>query len=341
VKDVLLTKTEPMIAPLFKFQPTAESAEHNFQIIKNHHFNLERCLNTTPPSSCKSGSEFKPVHVLEPLLHQHPNWPFLKSALTTGTPIIYNRLPSDQQRIQENNAMLEYNNHKKTKENHQLVVETVHKEVCKGWVLILPKKILPHLPYAMICPMGIVEQINYNLTFGGSTNPAAWRAMSEAQTDLANDILADKSWQIADFMNDEAIKHLPPIARLPDSLPFAPALPMMVLPPPRAFGQAEMFLDNGDCIVVDMANNVVRPQVGVKISIDTLGRPINQEVLPRDPLIEGTKTDELGNPNEIQLYLGWIHNYRALTVSLPADKCQAWKLDISKRFFGAIHHKKN
>jgi hypothetical protein len=59
--------------------------------------------------------------------------------------------------------MLEYNNHKKAKENHQLVVETVHKEVCKGWVLILPKKILPHLPYAMICPMGIVEQINYNL----------------------------------------------------------------------------------------------------------------------------------------------------------------------------------
>jgi hypothetical protein len=62
----------------------------------------------------------------------------------TGTPIFHTKLPSDQQMTQENIAMLEYENHKKAKENHQIMVETVHKEVSK--VLSLPTMILPHLP---------------------------------------------------------------------------------------------------------------------------------------------------------------------------------------------------
>jgi hypothetical protein len=191
--------------------------------------------------------------------------------------------------------MLEYNNHKKARERLDLLLESVHKEVKKGCVLRLLLITHKHLPNAMICPMGIVEQVHYaldasssfkerlthdqtfsllegshsvsiltdltqyppmiygfcflrmvhqifsrrhhypdkhillfmwarsqlydaeaakrsivhldgslymwlRLTFGGTSHSLTWCAFSEIQTDLANDIMADTSWDISDLM---------------------------------------------------------------------------------------------------------------------------------------------
>jgi hypothetical protein len=63
--------------------------------------------------------------------------------------------------------MLEYNNHKKAMENIKLLMETVSKEVKKGWVLVPPLEAHHHLPHAIIFLMGIAEQLNYMLD--GST----------------------------------------------------------------------------------------------------------------------------------------------------------------------------
>jgi hypothetical protein len=43
------------------------------------------------------------------------------------------------------------------------------------------------------------------LTFGGASNLPAWRAISELQTDLANDILSNDSWQIPDLADESYI----------------------------------------------------------------------------------------------------------------------------------------
>jgi hypothetical protein len=64
---------------------------------------------------------------------------------------------------------MEYYNHKKAKENMQLLVETVTKEVKKGWVLVLPEAAHQHLPHSMICLMGIAKQFNY--MFDSTTMP--------------------------------------------------------------------------------------------------------------------------------------------------------------------------
>jgi hypothetical protein len=74
--------------------------------------------------------------------------------------------PDQSQCIKENDALIEYNNHKKAKDNINLVTSTIHKEVAKGWVLILPLKTLLHIPHAMICPVGVASQTSYKLDGG-------------------------------------------------------------------------------------------------------------------------------------------------------------------------------
>jgi hypothetical protein len=59
--------------------------------------------------------------------------------------------------------MVKYNNHKKAHNNLDIVIDTIEKEIIKGWVLKLPVDIIPHLPNAMVCLMGMAEQTNYHL----------------------------------------------------------------------------------------------------------------------------------------------------------------------------------
>jgi hypothetical protein len=94
-----------------------------------------------------------------------------------------------------------------------------------------------------------------HLTFGGASNPPAWCAISEVQTDLSNDILADTSWKIEDLSQPSVpdVK-LPMIEQLEDDITFRTPKPTMVLPPPREFGSSEVFLDNVNTLVVDLPN---------------------------------------------------------------------------------------
>jgi hypothetical protein len=45
----------------------------------------------------------------------------------------------------------------------QTLLDSVFKEVQMGWVLRLPIRAHTDFPHAMICPMGIAEQIHYAL----------------------------------------------------------------------------------------------------------------------------------------------------------------------------------
>jgi hypothetical protein len=104
----------------------------------------------------------------------------------------------------------------------------------------------------------------------------------------------------------------------------------MVLPPPRPFGKADMFVDDGNAITLDVDNNTLRAQVGVFKSTEVSERLYNNEVIPRDPHLQGPKNDDMGRPKEIKLVLGWIVNTRALLMSQPQEKCAAWSADIAQ-----------
>jgi hypothetical protein len=76
-------------------------------------------------------------------------------------PIHTHTQPCRSQQSKENSAMIECNKHEKAKNQAELLLATVSKEISKGPVLVLPLHIHRNLPHSMICPMGIVEQTNY------------------------------------------------------------------------------------------------------------------------------------------------------------------------------------
>jgi hypothetical protein len=118
------------------------------------------------------------------------------------------------------------------------------------------------------------------LTFGGSCNPPAWCAFSKTQTDLANDIMADTSWKIEDLMTNFLKENLVKIERLLEDIPYADAKPTMVLPPPREFGSAESFIDDGNQLAVDIDNNVWRAVVAVIASFIVMACENYDECIP-------------------------------------------------------------
>jgi hypothetical protein len=187
---------------------------------------------------------------------------------------------------------------------------------------------------------GIISRIGGYYAFFWIT--PAWCAIGELQTDLANDIMSDTSWNIPDLTSPVVPEvETPHIERLPDNVPFGVAKPTMVLPPPQEYGSSDAFLDDINTIVVDMHNYCDRAMQAVYQSVEVIGRPMFQEHIPRDPLKERKKTLIQGNPCEIKLFLGWVCNYRALMVSLPADKQRAWSADIQSTIDAGYISKKN
>lgn len=71
--------------PLFAFEMSAEAAEGNFCVLAKHGLSLERALEAQRNSPLGCGSEFRPVAILAPLLHRHPNWERLHDILTGGS----------------------------------------------------------------------------------------------------------------------------------------------------------------------------------------------------------------------------------------------------------------
>jgi hypothetical protein len=82
-------------------------------------------------------------------------------------------------------------------------------------------------------------------------------------------------------------------------------------------------------VAVDIGNNVMRAQVAVFTSVDTLAQAnFLEEYIACDPMLEGEKTNVLGRLQEIKLVLDWFVNTRRLLASLPLEKYAAWTSDL-------------
>jgi hypothetical protein len=133
------------------------------------------------------------------------------------------------------------------------------------------------------------------LTFGGTSNPTTWCAMSELQTDQANDIMSDTSWDLTDLATLDEIASLPPIYRLQDDIPYAQAEQTMVLPPPCPFGASNMFVDDDHTVTVDINNYTTRAHIGMFASVNTLARPIHCETYLASTFSKGRKHSTLAD----------------------------------------------
>jgi hypothetical protein len=103
------------------------------------------------------GAEFRPLHLLEPLMNQHPLWINAKQWLTDGVSFPMTPLP-EADRIADLEAMLVRGNHQSAKKRPAILNPALQHDVEVAWMLPLPIAAARMLPLAVIAPMGIADR---------------------------------------------------------------------------------------------------------------------------------------------------------------------------------------
>jgi hypothetical protein len=169
----------------------------------------------------------------------------------------------------------------------------------------------------------------WRLSFDGSACLALWCAFSEIITDLANGLLSNPDWTPSDFKTTDNLPDLEP-SRLPVDITLAQTLPCLLLPPTRPSGSVDVFIDDTGTLFIDTPSNTARAPKAVLIATATLARPVSpDEPLPRETLLSLDKYMAEGHPDEIKSMLGWILDFRPLTIPLPPGKHATWTTNIN------------
>jgi hypothetical protein len=73
------------IHPPLKFELSEEVAVHNMNLLMLHGDSIQNLISAHPGSVFSPGLEFRPIHVLQPLLLHHCNWPQISTILSSGS----------------------------------------------------------------------------------------------------------------------------------------------------------------------------------------------------------------------------------------------------------------
>ena len=172
--------------------------------------------------------------------------------------------------------------------------------------------------------------ITLRLTFGGAPCPFKWGIMSETICDLANKLLKCNDW-------DPHTLHAPVQANIPqrdcldNNVPFAIGRELIVDVPIDPCGFADVYIDDTTGLTVDLPGtlNADRLKAAIPLAIEVAARPNNvNEPIPREPMVAQDKLKAEGGLAKLKVILGWLFNFRALTVSLPEHKHIAWSGEI-------------
>ncbi len=114
-------------------------------------------INKNQHTSLKHGSEFRELSSLRRLLLHHPRWPKLYSLLESGSAWPLKPI-SDSDRQAKNTELILRGNHKSAITHHEILVETLRKEVRQGWMVPIPTAFIDKIQNAEVAPVGIAQQ---------------------------------------------------------------------------------------------------------------------------------------------------------------------------------------
>ena len=157
----IINTTLPKVQkPSFIFDILEEAATNNFNIIAKAK-GLQQAITNQQNSPISLGSEFRPPHLLDPLLSWHPFWPKLRSIMEQG--VNYKLQPINElERKEDFQAALEYGHHKSAKRNYKVFMDSLKSEVELGYALPLLAKHAFTIPHAELAPHGLTSQHSIN-----------------------------------------------------------------------------------------------------------------------------------------------------------------------------------
>jgi hypothetical protein len=182
-----------------------------------------------------------------------------------------------------------------------------------------------HLENLLLCAL--------RLTFGGAPAPPDFSCISDTGSDLANDLIADPTWDPLQLCSPHQSKMLPmpPSPHPPDELPH-PGQPLLFDFPVEEESRLTKFDNYIDDLIaagVEIGDNIARMAAAGPLALHTMGRPLSDsEPIPRDDILSLKKFAAEALPEETKTVLGWLIDAWALQVKLPQDKYIAWSRSI-------------
>lgn len=156
ISNIILFDERPD-PPLFMFELTEEAANKNFCVLKRFEMNLETAIDAQQNSPVGYGSEFRPIHILKPLLQHHPYWNHIQRLLSKGSDWPLSPIDEQQRQVDLKEAIA-FGNHKGAETNTSLLTTLIEDDVTHGHLLPLPLGKIHRIPGAIISPMNIIQQ---------------------------------------------------------------------------------------------------------------------------------------------------------------------------------------
>ena len=132
-----------------------EAALNNSLIMKKFNYDIEQAIEEQPNTIISYGSEVRPIHQLEVLLHNHPNFTRFRQNANHGFSYPSRDLDEDTI-IRLLKQQLEKGNHKSTnnKDGKIHVTKAMETNTVRGFGFILTQKCAKRLNQAEIYPLG-------------------------------------------------------------------------------------------------------------------------------------------------------------------------------------------
>jgi hypothetical protein len=182
-----------------------------------------------------------------------------------------------------------------------------------------------HLENLLLCAL--------RLTFGGKPCPPDWSCLSDTGSDIANDLVADPTWDPSTLCSPHQAKMLPvpPSTHLVGELPH-PGKPLLFDFPEEEesrLAKFDNYLDDLLAAGVEIDDTIARMAAAGPLALHALGRPLSDvEPIPRDDNLSLKKFKAEALPEETKTVLGWLIDTWSLSVKLPQDKYIAWSRSI-------------
>ena len=141
----------------FIHSTSLESATANSELIAKFQYDLQVLFDAYPKSTISPGSEFRAVEDIKKLLGEHPFWDKIDEILTKGARYTFKTTPSEEDRMKENDAILEYGNHSSARKKPEALQKVMAKDSKYGYACPITFDCARKLKNGRAGPLGVAQ----------------------------------------------------------------------------------------------------------------------------------------------------------------------------------------
>jgi hypothetical protein len=154
----------------------------------------------------------------------------------------------------------------------------------------------------------------------------------ESICDLINAILHHDDWNPLSLYATDAQEHVPPKELLPDDVPLRIGSNLIIEIPIDTRRTINVYINDciGLTVNIENTNNATLLKQTFSLRLTAVSCKVSpKESLPYDNMDARAKLKAKTGLTKIKVILGWMFNFRTMTMALPKNKLIAYSKEIS------------